>query len=108
MRTINEQRELLERLINIAKSGGAAGETEWLEMKTNISESHASITYDRVGEYISGLSNGACVHYKDFGYLVLGVQDETWEIVGTNLRMKNDGLVDSKGKGVSAMWFLIR
>lgn len=88
MRTREEQRELLERLISVAKSGGAAGETEWLEMKTNISESHASITYDRVGEYISGLSNGACVHYKDFGYLVLGVQDETWEIVGTNLRMK--------------------
>lgn len=89
MRTREEQLQLLSRLIGIAKAGQEAGETEWLEMKTNISESHASITYDRVGEYISGLSNGACTHYKDYGYLVLGVEDGTWNIVGTNLRMKS-------------------
>lgn len=89
MRGIEEQRALLTELISIAKSRQKAGETEWLEMKTNISESHASITYEGVGKYLSGLSNGACVQYKDSGYLVLGVEDGTWNIVGTNLHMTN-------------------
>ena len=89
MRGIEEQRALLTELISIAKSRQEAGETEWLEMKTNISESHASITYEGVGKYLSGLSNGACVQYKDSGYLVLGVEDDTWNIVGTNLHMTN-------------------
>lgn len=89
MRGIEEQRALLVELISIAKSRQEAGETKWLEMKTNISESHASITYEGVGKYLSGLSNSACVQYKDSGYLVLGVEDGTWNIVGTNLRMSN-------------------
>lgn len=89
MRGIEEQQALLTELISIAKSRQEAGETEWLEMKTNISESHASITYEGVGKYLSGLSNGACVQYKDSGYLVLGVEDGTWNIVGTNLHMTN-------------------
>lgn len=87
MRNIEEQRTLLSELVGIAKTRREAGETEWLEMKTNISESHASITYEGVGKYLSGLSNSACVHYKDYGYLVLGVEDGTWNVVGTNLNM---------------------
>lgn len=87
MRNIEEQRTLLSELVNVAKTRQEAGETEWLEMKTNISESHASITYEGVGKYLSGLSNSGCVHYRDFGYLVLGVEDGTWNVVGTNLNM---------------------
>lgn len=87
MRNFEEQRTLLSELVGIAKTRQEAGETEWLEMKTNISESHASITYEGVGKYLSGLSNSACVHYKDYGYLVLGVVDGTWNVVGTNLNM---------------------
>lgn len=87
MRNIEEQRTLLSELVGIAKTRQEAGETEWLEMKTNISESHASITYEGVGKYLSGLSNSVCVHYKDYGYLVLGVEDGTWNVVGTNLNM---------------------
>jgi ATP-dependent DNA helicase RecG len=87
MRTIDEQIELLESLLNIARQRKEAGETEWLEFKTNISESHSSITYERVGEYISGLSNSACLKDKPYGYLILGVEDGTWDLKGTNLRM---------------------
>ena len=87
MRNFEEQRTLLSELVGIAKTRQEAGETEWLEMKTNISESHASITYEGLGKYLSGLSNSACVHYKDYGYLVLGVEDGTWNVVGTNLNM---------------------
>lgn len=50
-------------------------ETEWLEFKTN--NAH------EIGEYISALSNSACIHEEDFGYLVFGVDDKTHRIIGT-------------------------
>lgn len=87
MRTQEEQIALLEHLLDIARRRKEAGETEWLEFKTNISESHSSITYEDVGKYISGISNVACLKDKAYGYLVLGIQDSTWDIVGTNLCM---------------------
>lgn len=89
MRTKEKQIELLLELIAFAKGRGKEGEADWLEFKTNISESHSSITYERVGCYLSGLSNSACLKYKDHGYLVLGVQNGTWDIVGTNLVMRD-------------------
>ena len=54
-------------------------ELPWLEFKTNIAEQKASITYEGVGEYISGMANSACIRYKDYAYLVLGVEDATWK-----------------------------
>ncbi len=87
MRTREEQYNLLEELLTIARQRMNAGETEWLEFKTNIGESHSSITYEGVGNYISGLANSACLKYKSHGYLVLGVEDGTWNVVGTNLEM---------------------
>ena len=87
MRTHEEQIALLEHLLDIARKRREAGETEWLEFKTNISESHSSITYEGVGKYLSGISNVACLKDKAYGYLVLGVKDGSWEVVGTNLRM---------------------
>ncbi len=61
-------------------------EQTWLEFKTNIEKSHASITPEGVGEYISALSNGATIANKDFGYLLMGIEDETKKVVGTNLK----------------------
>ena len=87
MRTHEEQIAMLEHLLDIAKQRREAGETEWLEFKTNISESHSSVTYEGVGKYISGISNVACLKDKAYGYLVLGVKDGSWDIVGTNLNM---------------------
>ena len=87
MRTLEEQYRLLEDLLSLARQRMSAGETEWLEFKTNIGESRCSITYEGVGNYISGLSNSACLKYQPHGYLVLGVEDGTWNIVGTNLKM---------------------
>ena len=87
MRTTEEQHKLLEELLEQARQRKSAGETEWLEFKTNIGESRCSVTYDGVGNYISGLANSACLKYKSHGYLVLGVEDSTWNVVGTNLRM---------------------
>lgn len=86
MRTLEQQINILEEQINYAKTkSGDSGETDWLEFKTNIGESRCSITYERVGEYISGLANAACIKDTQFAYLILGVEDATWNTVGTNL-----------------------
>lgn len=50
-------------------------ETEWLEFKMNNAQ--------ELGEYISALSNSACIHEKDHGYIVFGIDDKTHRIVGT-------------------------
>jgi ATP-dependent DNA helicase RecG len=92
MRTLKDQISLLEHLLDIARKRREAGETEWLEFKTNISESHSSVTYEGVGKYISGISNVSCLKDKECGYLVLGVEDTTWNVVGTNLRMADTNI----------------
>lgn len=65
-----EIRELLSELRNFPN------ETEWLEFKVNNSE--------KIGEYISALSNSACIQNKEFGYLIFGIDDKTHRVVGTN------------------------
>jgi len=92
MRTLKDQISLLEHLLDIARKRREAGETEWLEFKTNISESHSSVTYEGVGKYISGISNVSCLKDKECGYLVLGVEDTTWNVVGTNLHMADTNI----------------
>lgn len=54
------------------------GETEWAEFKLNHESSQ------EVGEYISALSNSACLAEKDFAYLVFGIEDGTHIAKGTN------------------------
>jgi ATP-dependent DNA helicase RecG len=56
-------------------------EIEWVEFKLN----KGSVTNEQIGEYISALSNGACIKNQKFGYLVWGVEDKAHELVGTNL-----------------------
>ena len=58
----------------IAKIGK---ECRYLEFKSNYQE------VDKLGRYISALSNGACLDHQDFAYLYFGVDDETLEIKGT-------------------------
>jgi len=60
---------LLESLVLNTK------EQAWLEFKLN----KGSITNQTCGEYISALSNGACIDDKDYGYLVCGINDITHE-----------------------------
>lgn len=55
-------------------------ETEWVEFKLN----KGSITNEQIGEYISAMSNGACIKNQPFGYLVWGVRNEDHMQVGTN------------------------
>ncbi len=52
-------------------------ESEWLEFKRNYAEPQD------IGEYLSALSNEACLRSQPRGYLVYGVDDDTHEVVGT-------------------------
>jgi len=65
-------------------------ESEWIEFKSNRYNSQ------EIGEYLSALSNSACLLGKPFGYLVFGVDDQLHDIVGTIFDPYSD---KEKGKG---------
>ena len=53
-------------------------ETEWIEFKLN--------NAIKIGEYISALSNSACIQDKPYGYIVFGIDDKTHRIIGTKFK----------------------
>ncbi|MEM6299416.1 MAG: ATP-binding protein [Bacteroidota bacterium] len=53
-----------------------SAETEWVEFKANNAQ--------ELGQYLSALSNSACIHDESYGYLVFGISDKTHQIVGTS------------------------
>jgi hypothetical protein len=57
-------------------------ESEWVEFKLNF---HSA---EEIGETISAISNGACIHNQKYGYLVFGIEDETQKIIGTTFKAK--------------------
>jgi len=58
-------------------------ETEWLEFKENFYDP------DKIGKYISALSNGALLKDERFAYLVFGVRNSDHLIVGTSVRLNS-------------------
>ena len=71
-------------------------ETEWVEFKVNNDEPQA------IGEYISGLSNGAALHGKTQAYILWGVDDQTHDIVGTSF----SPMTAKKGNEPLESWLL--
>lgn len=59
-------------------------ENEWVEFKTA-----TATTNEKLGQYISAISNAACIAHEACGYFVFGVVDETHEIIGTTYKFKN-------------------
>lgn len=57
-------------------------ECEWIEYKKNDNDPK------QIGKYISAMSNAACVHGKDYAYLIFGVDDETRNIIGTTVNLR--------------------
>jgi ATP-dependent DNA helicase RecG len=72
--------QLIELLNELVKQ---PNESEWVEFKLNF---HSP---EEIGERISALSNGACIHNQPFGYLVFGIEDKTHKILGTTFRAKS-------------------
>lgn len=79
----NQHIKRLEKFITLYKK-----ETRFLEFKSNYQNA------DKLGRYISALSNGACLDNQDFGYLYFGVDDATLELKGTTFDPSR-----TKGKG---------
>ena len=52
-------------------------ETEWVEFKQNNNQP------EKVGEYISALSNSAALCGKANAYLIWGIDDKTHKVIGT-------------------------
>lgn len=64
-------------------------ENRYLEFKSNYQ------TVEKLGSYISALSNGACLDGQDYGYLYFGVQDKTLKIKGTTF---DSGMIVKKNQ----------
>lgn len=73
-------------------------ESECVEFKLNF---HSA---EEIGERISALSNGACIHNQSFGFLVFGVEDQTQGIKGSTFRAKTS----KKGNEDLEHWLLTR
>lgn len=54
-------------------------ETEWIEFK------HNNYKPDMIGEDISALANSAALKDKDWAYMVWGVNDDSHEVIGTDV-----------------------
>jgi ATP-dependent DNA helicase RecG len=54
-------------------------ETEWVEFKASTIKPD-----EKLGDYISGLSNAACVNNQPFAYLVLGIDNDDHSVKGSN------------------------
>lgn len=75
-----EQSELeiqLNRLVALPN------ESEWVEFKHNF---HSK---EEIGERISALSNSAALLGKPYGYVVFGVEDDTYNVVGTTFHARS-------------------
>lgn len=84
--------ELLDKQIAQLKQ-----ESRSLEFKSN------HIDHERLGKYISALSNGACLDGEDYGYLYFGIEDRTFEIKGTTF-----GEREEKAKGKQSLDLTLR
>lgn len=91
---MNDQ-QLIELLTELVKQ---PNESEWVEFKLNF---HSP---EEIGERLSALSNGACIHNQPFGYLVFGVEDKTHLIKGTTFKAKSH----TKGKEDLEHWLATR
>lgn len=90
-----ENRQLIELLNELVKQ---PHESEWVEFKLNF---HSA---EEIGERISAISNGACIHNQQYGYLVFGVEDSTHIIKGTTFR----GKTHKKGNEELEHWLATR
>jgi ATP-dependent DNA helicase RecG len=79
-----KDKELEELLYELLKKDES---DSYIEFKEN-GDLNPSTNGEFFGQYISALSNSACLKHTDFGYLVLGIEDKTKKIVGTKFNIK--------------------
>ncbi|KQY39973.1 ATP-binding protein [Rhizobium sp. Root483D2] len=69
-------------------------ETEWLEFKVG------NFNPESVGKYVSGLANSAIFAGENKAYFILGIEDDTHQIVGTNIKIDEERV----GKDTFLFW----
>jgi ATP-dependent DNA helicase RecG len=57
-------------------------EKEWFEFKHN-----KQLPNKEIGEYISAISNSACLCDQPSGYLIWGIENNTHKVVGTSFNI---------------------
>jgi len=76
--TNDELIELIDELRALPK------ETEWVEFKKgNVTKN------ERLGLYISGLSNAACIGNQPYAYLLFGIEDNTHNVFDSTYKFKS-------------------
>jgi len=90
-----EEKKLINLINDLIKQ---PNESEWVEFKLNY---HSA---EEIGERISALANGACLHDQPFGYLIFGIEDKTHKVVGTTFKVKTA----KKGKEDLESWLINR
>lgn len=63
-----------EKLIKKLKE---SDELPWIEVKDSLKN------LPKIGETISAIANSASYKNKEYGYLVWGIEDKTWNVIGT-------------------------
>lgn len=80
---INESLNLNEinKILNYLKNFN--NESTWIEVKEN------QIEEDKLGITISAIANSCLLEEKEYGYILIGIRDKTWEIIGTNKKFSD-------------------
>lgn len=87
---INQLHITVQQLISLPK------ETEWVEFKKD------NENPEKIGEYISALSNSAALHGQTAGYIAWEIEDNTHNIIGTQFKPKQQ----KKGNEELENWLL--
>lgn len=75
--TINE----IERAIKEVREND--NETSYIEMK------ETQLDVDKMGKTISAIANSCLLDDREYGYIIFGIKDKTWEVVGTDKKLSN-------------------
>lgn len=57
------------------------GETSCIEVK------ETQLEKDKMGQTISAIANSCLLEGREFGYIIFGIKDKTWEVVGTSKKL---------------------
>ena len=76
--TLNIGSEIVPIIEKLIKNNA---ETPTIEVKVN------RLEIDKLGQTISAISNSCLLEGENFGYIIFGIEDNSWKIKGTNERL---------------------
>lgn len=73
-----------DEIISIIRELIEKKECGWIEVKEN------NFNPEKLGETLSALANTAILYDKEYAYMIYGIKDENWKIVGTTVSLSNE------------------